>query len=218
MKFFSTEGGLYKFMTSLFSVFKINMLWLICSLPIVTMGAATIAAYDVLLKMVDDQEGYVGRQFWKAFKANLKMGIPLGLLNIACVYIVWLDFSLFEGLPGNPIFLLIMGIVATIVFIASFLYVYPLLARYDNTLFRSLENSATIARRYYGRTVLLVVVVAIELIMILWNSTTLFIGALIGPACIMYTISGMAKSIFRMIEKEPGAVSNPEQLEGEDRR
>ena len=212
MKFFSTEGALYKFMTTLFSVLKINIMWLVCSLPIVTVGAATIAAYDVLLKMVDEQEGYVGRQFWKAFKANLKMGIPLGLLNLVCIYIVWLDFTLFEGLPDNPIFLLIMGIVAAIVFIGSFIYVYPLLARYENTLFKSLENSATIARRYFGRTVLLVVVIAIELIMIFWNSTTVFIGILIGPACIMYTVSGMAKHIFRLIEKEPGAVSNPEKL------
>ena len=59
MKFFSTEGGFYKFMQSLTGLFKVNMLWLLFSIPVVTMGAATIAAYDVTLRMVDNEEGYV---------------------------------------------------------------------------------------------------------------------------------------------------------------
>ncbi len=212
MKFFSTEGGLYKFMTSLFNVFKINMLWLLCSLPIVTVGAATIAAYDVTLRMVDDEEGYIFRQFWKAFKANLKKGIPLGIINLFCIYITWLDFSLFEQIEGNPTILLIMGILSAIVFTLAFIYVYPLQARYENTVFRSLENSANIALKFPGRTLILVIVLAIELIMIFWNLMTIFIGILIGPACIMLTVSGMVKYMFKQIEKEPGSVSNPEKL------
>ncbi len=212
MKFFSTEGGLYKFMTSLFNVFKINMLWLLCSLPIVTVGAATIAAYDVTLRMVDDEEGYIFRQFWKAFKANLKKGIPLGIINLLCIYITWLDFSLFEQIEGNPTILLIMGILSAIVFALAFIYVYPLQARYENTVFRSLENSANIALKFPGRTLILVIVLAIELIMIFWNLMTIFVGILIGPACIMLTVSGMVKYMFKQIEKEPGSVSNPEKL------
>ena len=212
MKFFSTEGGLYKFMTNLFSVFKINMLWLLCSLPIVTIGAATIAAFDVMLKMVDDEEGYVARQVWKAFKSNLRRGIPLGILNLICVYIVWLNFSLFEQIEGNPIILLIMGIIAAFVFTMSFIYVYPLQARYENTVLKTMENSARISLKYFGRTVFMVIMLVIELIIMFWNTTTLFAGLLIGPACMILTVSGISKYIFKQIEKEPGSVSNPEKL------
>ena len=42
------------------------------SLPIFTIGATTCAAFSVTLKMVDDEEGYVGKMFIKAFKENLK--------------------------------------------------------------------------------------------------------------------------------------------------
>lgn len=212
MNFFSTEGGLYKFMTSLFSVFKINMLWLLCSLPIVTMGAATIAAYDVTMKMVDDEEGYVARQFMKAFKANLKRGIPLGLLGLMCMYIVWLDFSLFNQFEDNPMILLVMGIIGAFVFILAFIYAFPLQARYENTILRTLENSANIAMRYFGRTIFLVVILLVEFVIIFWNMTTLFIGLLIGPACMIFTVSGIAKNIFKQLEKEPGAVSNPDKI------
>ncbi len=211
MKLFSIDGGLYKFMQSLATVFKVNMLWLLCSLPIVTMGAATIAAYDITLKMVDDEDGYVGRQFFKSFKANLKRGIPLGLLFLFCIYVVWLDFSLFEQIEGNPMILLIMGFVAAYVFVLSFIYAFPLQARYDNTIVRTLQNSFNISLKYFVRTLFTIIIVVFEIVIILWNSTTLFFGIIIGPVFIMFTISACAKFIFRELEKEPGAVSNTEQ-------
>jgi len=202
MKLFSVDGGLYKFMDSLASVFKLNMLWLLCSLPIVTSGAATIAAFDVALKMVDEQEGYIGKQFFKAFKANLKRGIPLGIMGLVCLYVVWLDFSLYDQIEDASIMFVVMGILAAFVFSLAFLYVFPLQARYENTIFRTLENSFNISLKYYARTLLLIIVLAVEFVIMMWNLTTMFIGALIGPACIIYTISGIAKPIFRELEQE----------------
>ena len=103
MKFFSVDGGLYKFMSRLWDMIKLNFLWMLFSLPIVTIGAATVAAYSVTLKMVDEAEGYVGRQFIKGFKENWKQGIPLGLLGLLALYVVYLDFELFNKVENNPI-------------------------------------------------------------------------------------------------------------------
>lgn len=213
MNFFSVDSGLYKFMRGFTDVFKINMLWLLCSLPIVTMGGATIAAFDVMMKMADNEEGYVGRQFIASFKKNWKCGIPYGILFLFCIYVVWLDFSLFEQMEDNPMILLIMGIVSAFVFTLSFIYAFPLQARYENTLIKTLKNSIDISTRYFLRTLSLVLVIVIEVVIICWNNITMFVGLLIGPACIIYTISGYARYFFRQIEKEPGAVSNPEDLD-----
>lgn len=205
MKFFSVDGALYKFISRLWDMVKLNFLWLLFSLPIVTFGAATVAAYSVTLKMVDETEGYVGRQFIKAFKENLKQGIPLGLLAIFCSYVVYLDFELFNKLEGNPIIFSIFGIVAIFIFGMAFIYAFPLSARYENTLLGTLKNSIKIAIRYFVRTIFLVVILAIEVFIFMFNTTTLFFGILIGPACIMLTISGFAIYFFRQIEKEPGS-------------
>ena len=216
MKLFSVDGPLYKFLSRLWDMIKLNFLWLLFSLPIVTMGAATVAAYTVTLKMVDETEGYVGRQFIKGFKENWKQGIPMGLLAMFCSYVVYLDFQLFEAVEGNPILFLIFGMIAAFVFGCAFIYAFPLSARYENTLFGTLKNSANIAARYFVRTIALVVVLAVEILLILYNSTTLFFGLLIGPACIMLTISGFALHFFREIEKEPGAVKETEKAEEEN--
>ena len=208
MKFFSVDGALYKFLTRLWDMIKLNLMWLLFSLPVVTVGAATVAAYSVTLKMVDEQEGYVARQFVKAFKENWRQGIPMGLLALFCSYVVYLDFELQRVMEGDSTMFLIFGIIAAFVFGMSFIYAFPLSARYENTLIGTLKNSVNIATRYFLRTILLVAVLAVEVIIFIFNYTTLLIGVLIGPACIMLTISGFALHFFKEIEKEPGAVQD----------
>ena len=103
MKFFSVDSPLYKFMNRLMDVFKLNCMWLLCSLPIVTMGAATTAAYTITLKMVKDEEGYIAGPFWKEFKANLKKGSILGVIGMVASYAVYLDFQLYHAAKHHNI-------------------------------------------------------------------------------------------------------------------
>ena len=214
MKFFGPDSALYKFMQTLTDLVKVNFLWMLCSLPIVTMGGATIAAFDVTMKMAAGEEGHVGRQFLASFKANFRNGIPYGILLLLCAYAAWLDFSLFNQIEGNPIILLIMGIVAVFVFIWSFLFAFALQARYENTLIRTLKNSADICTRFFVRTLALIVVLFLEILVICWNTTTLFVGFCIGPACLIFTISGFANKFFGELEQEPGAVIYPNEEKG----
>ncbi len=202
MKFFGPDGPLYKFIQTLVDLIKINFLWILFSIPVVTMGGATIAAFDITMQMAGEEEGHVGRDFIASFRRNFKCGIPYGLLLILCCYVVWLDFSLFNQIEGNPMILLVMGMVAAFVFLLSFLFAFPLQARYENTLLKTLKNSADICTKFFLRTLSLVIVLFVEIVLIYWNEVTLFVGILIGPACIIYTISGYARYFFRLIEKE----------------
>lgn len=202
MKLFSIDGPLYNFFSRLLDMIKLNMLWFLFSLPVVTIGASTAAAFSITLKMVDEREGYIAKQFWNAFKANLKQGIPAGLLNLFFVYALYLDFQLFHAVEGNPIYFLILGIVGSVMCFGYFIYAYALMARYDNTLLKTLKNSMDISVKYFGRTVMIAVVVAVEIIVFIFNTTTMFLGLLIGPAVIFLTISGPAMYIFRDIERK----------------
>lgn len=211
MKFFSTDSPFYRFMTRLWDMIKLNFLWMVFSIPIVTIGPATVAAYSVTLKMVDEREGYVARQFVKAFKENLKQGIPLGLICLAASYAAYLDFELFNKLENNPVIFLIAGIVTIFFIVMIFLYAFPLSARYENTLIGTMKNGFRIATKYFVRTIFLVIILAVEVVVFIFNNTTLLFGILIGPACLMLTVSGFAMYYFRQIEKEPGAITNPEE-------
>ena len=202
MKLFSVDGPLYNFFARLLDMIKLNFLWLLFSLPVVTIGASTAATFSITLKMVDEREGYIARQFWTAFKANLKQGIPTGLLNLFFVYALYLDFQLFHAVEGNPIYFLILGIVGSVMCFGYFIYSYALMARYENTFLRTLKNSMDISIRYFGRTIMVAVVLAVEIFIFAFNTTTIFLGLLIGPAVVCLTISGPAMYIFRDIERK----------------
>lgn len=203
--FFSVDGALFKFMLRLLDMLKLNFLWLICSLPIVTFGPATIAAFSVTMEMVDDTEGYIAKKFFKTFKANMKNGIPHGLLFIIACYALWIDFQLMTS-GENPFVFTTCFILAAFVFLLGFMFSFALQVKYENTLIKTLKNSYDICIRYFVRTILLIVVLGIEAFIFFFNYTMMFFWILIGPACMFLTISGFAVPFFREIEKEDGAI------------
>lgn len=206
MKFFSVDSPFYRFISRFWDLVQLNFFWLLCSLPIVTIGASTVAACSVALKMAEDTEGYIARAFFKAFKENLKCGIPLGILALVAAYAVYLDFQ-FWNATESALFL-VMGIVAVFVFSISFIYAFPLMARYENTFFKTLKNSQEIALRYFFRTLFTVFIMAVEFLLFQWNITLMFIGLLVGPGIILYTLCAFAIRLFRLIEKDSGVVSD----------
>lgn len=207
---FSPNSKLYKFMEWLTNTFVLNILWLLLCLPVVTIGASTIAAYTVALKMTNENEGHIAQDFFKAFKANIKQGIPMTFITALCAEVLYLDFQICKIAEENSLIFLIIGIITAYVFIFSFLYVYPLLARYDNTIFRTLKNSFRISMKYFLRSLLLVVIVAFELAAIFWNTKTVFVGLIFGGAFVMLTVSKFANDIFEKLEKIPGTVAEKE--------
>lgn len=202
MKFFSVDSPLYRFLSKFLDVIKLNFLWIMFSIPLITIGASTVAAMSVALKMVDDEEGYIGRGFFKAFKENWKQGTALWLITAAAAYAIYLDFQFFEALEGNPILFLIIGIVSIVLAVSALLYSYPLTARYENTLFRIINNSIDITRKYVGRTILLAVILCVEFILFQYNATMLFFGILLGPGFMIFTVASFSKRIFLLIEKD----------------
>ncbi len=207
MKFFSVDSPFYKFISKLWDIVQLNFFWLLCCIPVVTAGASTVAACSVALKMAEDTEGYIARSFFKAFRENLKKGIPLGLLTLVAAYAVYLDFQFWNA--TESVGFLIMGMIAAVVFIMGLLYAYPLMARYENTFVKTLKNSYDISVKYFLRTLMMVFILALEIVLFLWNTTLMLIGLFVGPAILIYTVCAFAIRLFRLIEKESeGKIEN----------
>ena len=63
-KWLGLDSKFYKWGTLLADLIILTVLWLICSLPIITMGAATTALYYVTTRQLSNREGYVSRDFF----------------------------------------------------------------------------------------------------------------------------------------------------------
>ena len=203
MKIFSPEGKLYKFMVRFTDCVKLELLWLLFSLPIVTLGASTAAAFSVTLAMVREEEGKIGADFFRAFKANLKQGIAMTFITLLCIWAVYLDLQLID--TENGVIFLVTAVVAIYVFTFSLLYASPLIARYENTLLRTIRNSFRLSMKFFVRSLLLVVITALECAVFMWSSTTIIIGVIVGPVLVMYTISYVANGIFEKVEQDGGS-------------
>ena len=230
-EFFSVEGPLYRFLTKFYDILKLNIIWLIfsgvaefiacttlcvqyhvpegsslyavCFLPLILIGPATVAAYSITLRMVDEQEGYIGIPFLKAYKENFFKGFIIGIITLIAVLAIVIDFWIYG--QKNQIIFLIVGIFAILITLSHLLYAYALQARYENSVINTLRNSHSITFKYFLKTLFMLLIVAVLTVVFLWNYVTLFLGIIIGPCTIFYMISSTAMNVFRAIERDNSA-------------
>ncbi len=182
---------------------KLNFMWLLCSIPIVTMGAATTAAFSVTLKMVEEKEGYICGPFLKEFKANIKKGSIMGVFLLVAAYALYLDLQLFHAAGEGGFLFLAIFVIGLVLTYTHFIYAFPLQARYENSIINTMRNSFRISLKYWLKTIILFFILFLEFFLFfLFSWELLFFGILIGPACLILTISGSAGQFFRNIERE----------------
>ena len=198
---FNWDNIVFQMLGKLVDCVWVSILWVICCIPVFTIGASTTAAMSVALKLADDEEGYIAKSYFEAYKANFKHGVPMGLIFLVAWYAVYLDFQLFGAVKNNPVILLIIGMVSVFLVIIAMIYSFPLLARYENTVVRTIRNSMDISRKYFGKTLILVILVAAEVLIFQYNSTMIFLGILFGPGFIIYTVAAVSKRVFLQIER-----------------
>ena len=98
--FLRYDGPLGRFLNSVADMVLLNLLWLLCSLPVVTIGASTVALYTVNLRYPEDDSG-LAKLFFLAFRNNWKQGMAAGLIFLAAAAALILDFKVVQGLPDG---------------------------------------------------------------------------------------------------------------------
>lgn len=190
--------------TRIVNLLILNILWTLGCLPIVTAGASTIAAFSITLKMAEERESSaVFVPFWKAFAKNLKHGVPLTLILAVVIWGIWIDWQLFNKLEGTTIGFLIVGMLALFLLLMHYMYIFPLEARYENTLLGSLANARRIFVRFFPRTLGLMGILVVQFLLFMHVHPVLYyIGLFCMPILMIYTTSQVAMPIFRKIEKD----------------
>lgn len=156
MPFFSYESKFSQMMIKLSYSCWLNLLWLICSIPVFTLGAATTALYDVSLKIVRDEETSITRQFFRSFRRNFRQATVLWLILLAVGLLLavdgWILYHLRAASTGAMAviwtLLLALIIVAAIIYVIVLMYVFPLVASVSNTNWAMLKNSFLIGIHY----------------------------------------------------------------------
>lgn len=97
MNLFNMDGPVFRFLGKLADLMILNVVFLICCLPIVTIGASLTALNYVSLKMAEGEEGYIVKSFFKSFRQNFVQSTLMWLITLAAGLILCLDFYIVKG-------------------------------------------------------------------------------------------------------------------------
>lgn len=181
------------------NVLILNFLWIVFSIPLVTIGASTCAAFYVNLKLVDNEDCNVFKDFIKGFKTNFKQGTVLWTFTAPCIYALCLMWQLIAN-EGASFVTGTGAVIFTSMVIFSFLYSYPMIARYENKLQKIIKNSIGLSIQFFKKTILLISFVALEIIIFGWLKKYFIFVLIFAPEFIIYTISIFSKKIFKDLE------------------
>lgn len=186
----------------------LNLLWIICSLPIITIGASTAALYTVMLKLVKNEEGYIVKGFFKAFKENFKQSTIMELIFLVASVILVVDFSALKLMPEKMAsYMWVFLVVMLCLLISTAVYAFSLQARFVNTVRNTLKNALILVFAKLPFTALLFLLTAGPVFVTFLNGQTLMIGILIwlfgGVALVVWLQSFILRHIYKKLEEQP---------------
>lgn len=180
---FSIDSKLYRIVDKAVSLIKLNMLWILFSLPVITIGAASCALYDTAVKIAQNEEGYIFQNFLRVFqrkwKQSLRLWIPLLTAGAGlCLNLFfWIRQEGFipEMMIGAVLMLIIFWFFLAV-------YAFALMTRMDTSTRVTLRNAAFLAVRHLPKS----------LYMLLWTGIFLIAGWLWTPVMFMEFLAGSA--------------------------
>ena len=139
----------------------LNLLWMVCSLPIVTIGASTTALYSVALKIAEDREGAIGQQFFRAFRQNFRQATVIWCMLLAIGLVLGGDIYVLLHLRSTSagamaiFWTLILAVVfaACVAYVIELIFVFPLVAYVENTTKAMIVNAFLIGTHYLNCTI-----------------------------------------------------------------
>ncbi len=204
---FNTDNVVMRALSKICDMVCLNIMWLVCCIPIVTIGASTTALYTVMLKMVKNEEGYIFRGFFQAFKSNFKQSTMIWLILIALGVVWFIDYRVSGMMPGMAG--TVMGIVFLAVgflLLAVTIYVFPLTARYENSIKNTFRNALILTVGKLPYTLLMIVILVAAIFASFWNTVTLMMAIplwfIVGGALIAWVNSYILRRVFLIFGEE----------------
>lgn len=155
---FKLDGPIHKLLSRILDLIILNVIFTICCIPIVTIGASFSALYTVMFKIKEEKDSNVFKQFFIAFKDNFLQSLFGTLILLAVAALLYMDYNIVfvEKLYGDAIMKALFFI---ILFLVSgfFSWLFPMLSRFDNKFKEHLKNAFMLSLAHLPTTILVVI-------------------------------------------------------------
>lgn len=208
MHFISPNSTLGRWLAFLLDALLISVAWAICSLPVITLGAATAALNKVAMNWMKDRAGCTLGDFFRAFKENWKTGTGVWLiLLIPLLFILFNAYATWIAMVQTSTVTQWMILISAVLWMAVAIYSFALQATFENTPMRTVMNALRIALCNFLKTVILLVIFAASIGMFIIFP----LGAIFyTPICVFLAARPIWSVFKKVIEMPEVTVTNQE--------
>lgn len=197
MGFLNINSSFMKYLGRFTDIMILGFWSIICCLPIITIGTSISATYYVTLKMVRDEECYVTKDFFKGFKSSFKDSSIVWICFMLIGIIFYFNFQVMNGLEMKfeTICRAILIVISTyLVFIGG--YIFPLIARFENTMKQTLKNAIIMSLITLPKSIIILVVNMLPIVVLYYFPNALPFILLFSISAVCYINSMMIRTIF----------------------
>jgi len=210
MRFFSYDSTFGRLFLKLSYGCCLNVLWLVCCLPVFTIGASTTALYYTSFKIAKDEGSFITTMFFRSFRQNFKQATIIWLIMLAAGLLIGADavlvYRLRAAADGTAAviwtLLLAVLIACMIAYVIELFYIFPLLSIASNTTANMFKNAFLIGTHYLFVT-LLVLFIHYAMFFLVVNIFTPFI--IFGEGLCAVISAHLLLKIFKPLLYDPNA-------------
>lgn len=201
MKLFDNESSLGLLLGRIGDLVLVNLLFLVCCIPVITIGSSLTALYYSTLKMAKGSSSSAVKDFTTSFKSNFRQSTAVWLVLLLIGIIAGFDIAVFRG---NDTLLarsgLILSAVTMILLAVTALYIFPVIAAFDNTTKNLLRNSIIFAVTHFPATILMLLITGLPILLTALDTGRFaiyaFIWFFLGASLITLSNSYILMKIF----------------------
>lgn len=153
---FRWDSPLMQKIALLGNLIALNVLWIVCSLPIVTIGASTSALYYTVFQYQINDENAVFKPFFRGFAKNFKQATIMWILILSLAALMILDIR-FLFAYGGDIVMRIAVIAASVALLLIPTQLFPQIARFETKLGPAIKNAALLTMLHFPSCLLMAV-------------------------------------------------------------
>lgn len=155
-RIFNMDNKFFVFMGRVADLILLNLYFVVSCIPIITIGPALTALHYITMKMAKNEESYIFRGYVKSFKENFKQGVIIHLIMSVTAILLFLDMRLVNNMTGNIARVLYCLFLAIgVLYFMIWLYIYPILAKFYNTIRNTFTNAFLMSIRHLPYTILM---------------------------------------------------------------
>jgi uncharacterized membrane protein YesL len=207
-EFFSLDGPVFRYGNRMADMVILSFLWIVFSLPVVTMGAASTAAYYVATRRISEREGYLFRDFWTAFKREFWRVTVIHVPLLASVLLIFLNIMYLSDDGASQFSDTLSSVMLVLQYVVMFeavlvwLYIYPIASRFDMGRKDLIKTAFFMANRHILSTLLMAVILAAVLLAMVFIFPALIMGLMLVPGIYIFITSYLFMRIFRKYRPE----------------